>query len=132
MDRVELRAKFSAKIEKFRVDEFDLDVSLRRLSAMDRAKLGDAYKALQKADVEQSNKAATVEIQCRVISRGLVTESGVRMYGDDELEAIAEEFPASALDSIAKQILSISGLSANVEDTVKNSEPAPIAASASV
>lgn len=132
MDRVELRTKFAGKIEKFRLDEFDLDLHVKRLSAMARAKLGDAFKALENAGVNRSNEAATIEIQCRVIAQGLVTEGGARIYQDTELEAIADEFPATALDALAKQILAISGLGTPAEELAKNSEPAPIAASASV
>ena len=130
MDRLQLRTKLSSRIEPFRLEEFDLDVHLRRLSALARARLGDAYKLLQESKASSAENAV-VEIQCRVVAQGLVDEHGARIYQDAELAAIAEEFPATALDQLSSKILAISGLGVSTEELAKNSQPAPSVASPS-
>lgn len=128
MDRVELRKKFAGKIQKFRLDEFDLDLNLRGLSGLARAKLGDKFKLLDKVEADNAAETAVIEVQCRVVAQGLVDESGQRIYRDDEYAAIAEEIPATALDKISKEILRISGLgSTEIADAAKNSNPTPSA-----
>ncbi len=132
MDRVELRAKFAGRIEGFRLDEFECDLHLRRLSAMARAKLGDKFNLLQSSDAMAKAETAVIEVQCRIVAEGLVDEHGARLYQNDELQAIAEEFPATALDRISKEILRISGLAKDEPEALaKNSEPTPSADSPS-
>jgi hypothetical protein len=132
MDRVELRAKFAGRIEPFRLDEFDLDVHIKRLSALARAKLGDRYKSLTSGEDAKAAENAVIEVQCRVVAEGLVDEHGTRIYRDDELSAIADEFPATALDQLSARILAISGLGISPEITVKNLNPTTSVDSASV
>ena len=133
MDRIELRSKFSGRIEKFRLEEFDLEVYLRQLSALARAKLSDKFMAVQGDGQSTSAEAAVVEVQCRVVAEGLVDEHGSRIYKDDELQQIAEEIPGTALDQISKRIMTISGLGGGAAEALaKNSEPTPNANSPSV
>lgn len=133
MDRVELRAKFAGRIEPFRLEEFDLNLHIRRLSALARARLGDKFTLLQGGDKVSSNETAVIEVQSRIVAEGLVDEHGVRIYRDDEATAIAEEFPGTALDKLSNKILEISGIGASVqENLVKNSETVQSAASPSV
>lgn len=124
MDRLELRAKFASRIEPFRLESFGLDVNLRGLSALERAKLVDKYRVLDKQkDTDNALETLTVETQCFIVSRGLVDEKGSRIYSDDEAPKIAEEFPCKAIDEIAKQILAISGMSGTQAEEIKNSQP---------
>ena len=128
MDRVTLRQKLSSRIEQFRLDEFDVDVYLRPLSALARARLGDRFTSLRDSSTAENS---VIELQCRVVAEGLVTESGARIYQNDELQALAEEFPATALDRISGKILAMSGLGGSVSDVIKNSEPTPSDSSSS-
>lgn len=126
MDRLELRTKFAGKIEAFFLEEFGIDVYLRSLSALERARIVDKYRKLDKGkDGDAATfEEMTIEAQCYIVSRGLVDEKGVRVYKDDEAEAIAEEIPCKALDAISKRILFISGMSAK-EEPEKNSVRIP-------
>ena len=127
MDRLEFRNKFSSRIELFRLEEFEMDVHLKGLSALDRAKVIDTYKILDK-DKESADafQKMTLEAQCFIVSRGLVDEHGVRIYKDDEKQAMAEEIPCKALDALSKRILTISGMTqGTTTELVKNSEPSP-------
>ena len=131
MDRLEFRNKFSSRIEQFRLEEFEMDVHLKELSALDRAKVIDTYKILDK-DKESAAafQTMTLEAQCFIVSRGLVDEHGVRIYKDDEKQAMAEEIPCKALDALSKRILTISGMTQTAAtELVKNSEPSPSVAS---
>lgn len=133
MDRLELRTKFAGRIETFRLADSDIEVNLRSLSALDRAKIVDKFKILAKAqEDEKALERLTIESQCFIVARGLVNESGARIYQDDEMAAIAEEFPCKALDELSKRILEMSGMSENQSDRLKNSEPTPNAAGSSV
>lgn len=125
MDRVELRTKFAGRIEKFRLAEFDVDVYIRRLSGRARAKLGDKHKLLATDTGANAFEKGVIEVQCRVVAQGLVNEMGSPIYSEDEIDAIADEFPATALDELSKKILEISGLGKSVEDAIKNSVPTP-------
>ena len=129
MDRLELRTRFAGRIEKFRLDEFDMDVWLRGLSALDRARVVDKYRVLDKVkDSDNALETLTVETQCYIVSRGLVDEKGSRIYSESDVPQIADEMPCKALDAIAKRILEISGMSAvTVDDQIKNSNPTPSA-----
>ena len=125
MDRLELRTKFASRIDKFRLEEFEVDVYLRPLSALERAKIVDKYRALEKIkEAENALETLTVEAQCYIVSRGLVDAQGARTYKDEEAQSLAEEFPCKALDAISRRILEISGMSA-AADPVKNSDPTP-------
>jgi hypothetical protein len=126
MDRLEIRSKFQSKVTPFTLEKYDITLNLRGLTAMARAELGDKYSAIEK-DKSGDNPAVTAvkEIQARVVSQGLVDEKGNRLYRDDELEAIATEFPGDALDAVAKEIMRLSSLTADrVEDIKKKSETA--------
>jgi len=124
MDRLELRTKFAGRIEKFRLDEFDITVHLRPLSALERAKIVDKHRTLNK-DSETALETLTIQSQCFIVGRGLVDAKGNRIYKDDEADAIADEIPCKALDQISAKILEISGMSAKGADDIKNSETAP-------
>jgi hypothetical protein len=127
MDRLELRTRFASRIEKFRLEDFDMEVNLRGLSALDRARVIDKYRLLEKEqNGENVMEKMTTETQCFIVSRGLVTEGGERIYKDDEAGLLAGEIPCKALDAISKKILSISGMGGNdAEDKAKNSAPTP-------
>jgi hypothetical protein len=126
MDRVELRKAFSSRIEKFRLEECDQEVHLKKLSALDRARIVDKHAALTKAsDTVNPFETITIETQCYIVSRGLVDQNGTRLYGDDDLRAIAEEIPATALDACSKRILAISGMGGEESSAPKNSNPTP-------
>lgn len=125
MDRLELKTKFAGRIKQFRLEEFDLDLHLHELSALDRAKLVDKYRVLDKTkDAENQLENVTIQTQCFIVSRGLVDAGGKRIYADDEADKIAEEFPCNAIDKISQQILVISGMIAKAQDeAIKNSRP---------
>ena len=127
MDRLQLRTKFASRIEEFRLDEFDLTVHLRPLSAMERAKIVDKHKRFQKLDKESDTalETLTVESQCFIVARGLVDEKGARVYKDDEAAAIADEIPCKALDKISGRILEISGMASKEATELKNAPQSP-------
>jgi hypothetical protein len=125
MDRIELRAKFASRVEAFPLEEFDLNLFIKPLSALDRARIVDGYKKLKADDGSDAPmEVMTVQSQCYIVSRGLVDEKGNPCYGPDELEKIAEEIPGKALDKISNKILSVSGM-LNDEQPEKNLIPAP-------
>ena len=125
MDRVVLREKFAKRLVDFRLEDFDLDVKLRALSALERAKIVDRHRQLGKLSDSSNNEleTVTIETQCYIVSRGLVDEHGKPIYKDDEKQALADEIPAKALDRISEKILEISGMSAKGGDAGKNPEP---------
>jgi hypothetical protein len=126
MDRLELRTKFASKVEKYELAKYNITLNLRGLSALARAELGDKFTALSKAEADSPAITGVREIQARVVSQGLVDDSGNRIYQDNELDDIAKEFPADALDEVAKEIMRISGLGADrVEELKKKSESSP-------
>ena len=127
MDRVELRKAFFNRIVKFRLQQFDVEVYLRALMGSDRAKAQAKSVLVEKSkDAENSLEIITKELMSFVISRGLVDESGNRLYGDDEAERIGDEIPGAAMDEIFSEILSISRLNkGQAEEALKNSSPTP-------
>ena len=127
MDRLQLRTKFASRVEEFRLDDFDLTVHLRPLSAMERAKIVDKHKKFERLNKESDTalETLTIESQCFIVARGLVDEKGSRIYKDDEADAIAAEIPCKALDRISSKILEISGMTAKEAETLKNSDPTP-------
>ncbi len=136
MDRLELRTKFAGRIEKFRLEEFDLEVYLRRLTAFERAKYFQQYEKIQTA--RSSGEKAEVlqdfakEVQCFVVGCCLVDETGKRIYEGEEADKLGDEIPCTALDDIYKQILFISRLNAGeVSEKEKNLLPTPNASSSS-
>jgi len=125
MDRLELRTKFASRIERIRLEDFDgMELNIRPLSALERAKIVDKHKKLSK-DSEIALETLTIETQCFIVARGLVDEKGARIYKDDEAAAIAAEIPCKALDEISAKILEISGMSAKASEALKNSNPTP-------
>lgn len=123
MDRLELRKKFSSRIEKVRLESYDMELHIRPLSALERARTFDRYRELNKGqDAQSMFETMTKEAQCYIASRGLVDDSGAQIYKNDEAEALAEEIPGDALDLIVKDILHISGMDKS-EDAAKNSTP---------
>lgn len=133
MDRLELRTKFAGKVEKLPLPEFDTEVFVRSLSALDRARVLDKFKVLNKEmEADGALVRMTTEAQCFIVARGLVDQSGNRTYSDEEVAAIGEEIPSKALDAISRKILSLSGIGETAEDPLKNSDPTPNAALTSV
>ena len=132
MDRIEFREKMTKCAKNVRLDEMDKDVHIKKLSALDRAKWIDRYKALNKNDeAENAFEKMTVETQCYLITRCLVDESGARIYTDGEEEKAAEEITGTALDQLSKEILNYSGLGKEDEQP-KNLIPTLSADSSSV
>ncbi len=125
MDRLELRKAFFGRIVKHRLDQFGVEVNLRALTGLDRAKAQAKSVIVEKSkDAENSLEIITRELVSFVISRGLVDDSGNRLYGDEEVDRIGEEIPGTAMDEIFAEILSISKLNrADVEAAAKNSKP---------
>ena len=109
---------------EFQLDELGDSVRLRSLSALERARLADAWT---KAAANEGGGAETNtrEVQCRIAAHGMVDESGERIFGDGDLEAVGQ-INAAALDKICAEILRLSGLSAGaVEVAAKNLQPSP-------
>ncbi len=131
MDRVELRSKFAGQIEKFDLPEFGVTVHLRRLSGAARAKL--QFISLDLEAKNSNDPQEVLDFQCKVIAEGLVDESGVRLYGEEEVSFVAMEIPGVAIDPIAQKILNISStkIAERLQQQVKNSEPIPSADSPS-
>lgn len=132
MNREELRRKFSGRLERLRLDEFDCDIHVCRLSALAHAKMADRWAIFRNSERANSAEAAIIEVQCRIVAEGLVDQHGTKIYREDELEAIATDFPSAVLEKICNRILEISGLKeAGPENLAKNSLPTPGAASLS-
>jgi len=125
MDRIELRSKFQSRIEKFPLEEFGLEVWLRRLSGLARAKL--QLISLELGAKKKSDPQEVLQFQCQVIAEGLVDAAGARLYKDDESGAVAEEIPGVVIDQIATKILKISSTEfvPKVEEISKNLAPIP-------
>ncbi len=132
MNRLELRERFASRIEKFHLDDFDLDVYVRKLSGAERAVFAEKSALANKSkDEPNALSVITQEVLCYVVSRGLVDENGKRVFEDKDACYIAEEFPGDALDAICERILVISKLKKPSQDSgdtsileieVKNSE----------
>jgi len=127
MDRLQLRTKFSSRIEKFRLDEYDLDLNLRKLSATERSHFSErAITANEKKDAPEYMDALTKDVVSYVVAHGLVDETGKRIYADDEEANIPDELPGDVLDAICDRVLVISKLKkASIEEEIKNSDPTP-------
>ena len=126
MDRLELRTKFSSRVDKIRLEDYDLDVFIRRLTALERAQFAEACRVTNK-NREDDNmlEIVTVKVSAYVVAHGLCDEKGNRFYKDDELQKVAEEFPADALDAIAELIVVLSKLKQPLTDEIKNLNPTP-------
>lgn len=126
MDRLTFRTKLSSRIEKFRLEDFDMEVWLKPLSALDRARVMDTYGRLSK-DQESDNQMErmTSEAQAYIVAQGLVDENGTRIYRDDEIKEVGAEIPGVALDKLSSRILEISGFNATVGDAKNASSPIP-------
>lgn len=123
MDRLELRKKFSSRIEKVRLESYGMDLYVRPLSALERARTFDKYRELNKPGEETARfETMTIEAQCYIACRGLVDEHGSQVYKNEESAAIAEEFPGEALDQVCKHIMRVSGMDKS-EDAPKNPTP---------
>lgn len=127
MDRLELRTKVSSRIEKFRLDEYDLDLHLRKLSATERSQFSArAINANAGKDTPEYMDKLTKDVVAYVVAHGLVDDSGKRIYSDDEEGVIPDELPGDVLDAICDRVLVISKLKkASIEDEVKNLNPTP-------
>lgn len=132
MDRLTFRTKLSSRIERYRLEDFDLEVCLRPLSALDRARVMDTYGRLSKdKDGDKQMERMTSEAQAYIVAQGLVDETGARIYRDDEIMAVGAEIPGVALDQLSSRILEISGFNATVGDAKNASSPIPSASSSS-
>jgi len=100
-------------------------VCIRSLSGAQRARLADLFKT---AGGEQTQEDSQREIQARIVSRVVVDENGVRLFGDTEDElAIVADMDAKVLDDLTFAGMKASGLKTDgVADAVKNSAPSPI------
>lgn len=127
MDRLTLRTKVSSRIEPFRLEEYDLDLHLRKLSATERSHFSErAITANEKKDAPEYMDKLTKDVVAYVVAHGLVDETGKRIYADDEENVIPDELPGDVLDAICDRILVISKLKkASIEDEVKNLNPTP-------
>lgn len=121
MNREQLRNRVSGRIEKFRLDD-GAEVNIRPLSALDRAKLLDAYRELKPADGKDPLLEDVIKTQYFIASRSLVDDSGALLYGPDELDAMSDELDWKSMDAIAARVIKISGMSAE-DDAGKNSQP---------
>jgi hypothetical protein len=126
MDRVALREKLASRVEKIRLEEYGIELFVRPLSALERARVVDKYGLLSK-DKEKPPlmETFTIENQCFIVCRGLVQENGKRVYGDDEAEKLADEFPCLVLDRLSTQILILSGMDKSPDEQIKNWSPTP-------
>lgn len=121
MNREQLRNRVSGRIEKFRLDD-GAEVNIRPLSALDRAKLLDAYRELKPADGKDPLLEDVIKTQYFIASRSLVDDSGTLLYGLDEFDAMSDELDWKSMDAIAARVIKISGMSAE-DDAGKNSQP---------
>lgn len=121
MNREQLRNRVSGRIEKFRLDD-GAEVNIRPLSALDRAKLLDAYRELKPADGKDPLLEDVIKTQYFIASRSLVDDAGALLYGPDELDAMSDELDWKSMDAIAARVIKISGMSAE-DDAGKNSQP---------
>jgi hypothetical protein len=125
MDRLEMRKKFSSRVEKILLEEYGIELRIRPLSALERAKTLDKYRELSKpgTDGPATFEALTRDAQCYIVARGLVDENGAQIFREAEEEAVAAEIPGDALDRICKGIMRISGMDRAPEDQGKNLNP---------
>ena len=125
--RESLQAAFRRRIKKFHVAPLDADVFIRPLSGAARAQIGDAFESLPK-DGPGRQAPLMREVSARAIAFGLVTEDGIRLYSDDDLDVIIQEFDAEVLDLIATEISKISGMSAVPKNSSGGQTSEPVAA----
>jgi|WetSurMetagenome_2_1015567.scaffolds.fasta_scaffold1378369_1 hypothetical protein len=121
MNREQLRNRISGRIEKVRLED-DSEVFIRRLSALDRARLFDRYKGKTAEEIAGQTREEIVKNECFIVSRGLVLEDGSLVYPDEDPEVISDEIDWESIDLISTRILKISGLSKKEEEE-KNSPP---------
>lgn len=125
----QFKIAFKRRIKKYRIERLDEEVYLRPLSAAVRATLADAFSQSDGMPILAAAKA----MQWQAVACGLVTESGDRLFSDNELEEIGK-MDADIIDELSTEILHMSGLgetSTKLGDTIKNSVGAPSADSPS-
>ena len=117
MDREKVSNIFSCKIKKVILEEYGKEeIHIKKLSHMARCIFFDMYEEARK-----SGKSADISKSMAFIcARSLVDPEGKRLYQDDELDRIYDEYTPEALDDICKKILDVSGISAESEDQEKN------------
>jgi hypothetical protein len=113
MNRADMRSQFGCKIEKVHLEEYNRDVFIKVISAAERRKAFDTKPG-------QSGEG-------RIVGFCLVNEDGSRIYNDKEIDLVADDLSAAAVDALCTKILQVSGLTKNVEEEAKNSEPTPSA-----
>lgn len=127
MNREQLKAKFAKRVETVKLENYDVEVTIRPLSALERAQAIDKHKAAL-ADAEGSEtriEKLLRDVECFVVAKALIDANGNRIYQDTELDTIASDFPCDALDYLSKKVMVVSGIEKEVDEAVKNSTPTP-------
>lgn len=127
MNREQLHSRASGRIEKVRLGD-GTEVSVRPLSALDRARVFDRYNALKSSNGNEPTLEEIVKTQCFVVSRGLVDESGRLLYQEEDTAAISADLWDS-IDELAAKIIELNRKAK--EDAEKNLQTTPSAISSS-
>lgn len=113
-----IQAALKKRIKAVEIPDFGT-VSLRRLSGLDTARLGDIGAKATERTLEDNEKL----IQCKVVQLGLVDENGERIFGDSDLDQIAQ-MDRDILERIQNEVMAYSGMG-RAGDAEKNSESIP-------
>ena len=107
---------------KKRTKEIDIPdlgrLRIRRLSGMDCARLGDAWKGSESRSTEENEK----QIQCKIVQLALVDENGERLYGDSDLDAIGD-LDKDILDQVTQEVIAFSGISGAAAAVAEKNSP---------
>lgn len=104
------------------------DAILRGLSGTER----DRFEAAVFKDEGGKRTIDPVYLRARLVSLCLVDDAGNRVYTDDQVTELSDDYPSEVLQTLFSAAQKLNGLdAAAVENAAKNSEGAPTGASPS-
>ena len=120
LDRSAILSASDMKIEELEIPEWGGSVHIKSLSGKDR----DAFESSMFEGRGKNRKENFANLRARLLVRTIVTESGDRIFQNNDINALGNK-NAKALDRCFAKARELSGMSdEDVEEMVKNSEEA--------
>lgn len=121
MDRAKLK-KLSSRTEEVALKSGET-VTLADFSAAERIGMANDFNKAERAK-ESEQTAWGQHLMARVIQLCVVDDSGNRIYGPDELEAVQQELSGSLLDELAEHCFRFAGFDVAQADDSEEDQPA--------